>query len=108
MEPGNSSPEEMIKSTLRGVLVSRFHYTNILDPMTATATGLTRDGTFLIEEGKIKHPIENLRFTESLVKAFNNITAISRKPKIAEGFLGPKVVPALKIEDFTFSGGKEG
>lgn len=108
MAPGDSSREEMFRSISRGVLVSRFHYTNVLDPMTATATGLTRDGAFLIEEGKIKNPIDNLRFTESLVRAFNNISAISKKTKIAEGFLGPKMVPALKIENFTFSGGKEG
>jgi PmbA protein len=111
MKAGESSLEEMIKSVRRGIYVTRFHYTNVVEPMRAVITGMTRDGTFLIEEGEIRRPIKNLRFTESILKALSQVTAISNNRRIcSEGtvysrrFVTGTVVPAIKVEGFNFSG----
>jgi predicted Zn-dependent protease len=111
MEGGESSVEEMIKSVRRGIYVTRFHYINVVEPMKAVITGMTRDGTFLIEEGEIERPVKNLRFTESILKALSRVTAISKDRKIcSEGtvysrrFVTGTVVPAVKIDGFNFSG----
>jgi PmbA protein len=111
MRGGESSLEEMIQSVRRGIYVTRFHYTNVVEPMKAVITGMTRDGTFLIEEGEIKRPIKNLRFTESIMRALSQVTAISKDRRIcSEGtvysrrFVTGTVVPAIKIDGFNFSG----
>lgn len=98
MEGGNESLEEMIKNTRRGILITRLWYIRQLDPQTLMYTGLTRDGTFYIENGKIKHPIKNLRFNDSPIIMLNNIEALG-KPVRANG----SMVPPMKIRDFTFS-----
>lgn len=104
LEGGNSSLAEMIESTPKGILVTHFHYSNVLDPIKLTLTGMTRDGTFLIENGKLAKPIRNLRFTESVVEAFNRIELISKERKTAHAFFGGAfVVPAVKIARFNFS-----
>lgn len=103
MDGGDSTLEEMIASTKKGILVTHFHYMNYVDPATAQVTGLTRDGTFLIEDGKIKAPIHNMRFTESMLDAFSNISMLSRK---RERF-GTSLVPAAKIENFHFTSGQK-
>jgi PmbA protein len=80
---GDSSVDKMIESVKKGILVTRFHYINgLLDTTNALLTGMTRDGTFWVEDGKIKHGIKNLRFTESMLKAFSNIQKISQERKI--------------------------
>ena len=111
MEGGKSSLGEMIQSVRKGIYVTRFHYTNVVEPMKAVITGMTRDGTFLIEGGEIKRPIKNLRFTESILKALSRVTALSKDRRIcSEGtvysrrFVTGTVVPALKIDGFNFSG----
>ena len=111
MKGGESSLEEMIKSVRRGIYVTRFHYTNVVEPMKAIITGMTRDGTFLIEEGEIKRPIKNLRFTESILKALSQVTAISKDRRVcSEGtvysrrFVTGAVAPAIKVDGFNFSG----
>jgi len=111
MRGGESSLKEMIQSVRRGIYVTRFHYTNVVEPMKAVITGMTRDGTFLIEEGEIKRPIKNLRFTESILRALSQVTAISKDRRIcSEGtvysrrFVTGTVVPAIKIDGFNFSG----
>jgi predicted Zn-dependent protease len=111
MEAGDSSLDEMVKSMRKGIYVTRFHYTNVVEPMKAVITGMTRDGTFLIEEGEIKRPIHNLRFTESILKALSRIRAISKDRKVcSEGtvysrrFVTGTVVPAIKVDGFNFSG----
>ena len=71
--------------------------------MTTTITGLTRDGTFLIENGKIKGAVKNLRFTNSILDALSQVSLISKETKLVEGFGGSRV-PAIKVERFTFSG----
>ena len=111
MVGGESSLEEMIKSVRKGIYVTRFHYSNVVEPMKAVITGMTRDGTFLINEGEITRPIKNLRFTESILKALSQVTAISKERRIcSEGtvysrrFVTGTVAPAIKIEGFNFSG----
>ena len=98
MEGGNESLEEMIKNTRRGILVTRLWYIRQLDPQTLLYTGLTRDGTFYIENGKIKYPVKNFRFNESPIVMLNNIEALG-KPERIDG----NMIPPMKIRDFTFS-----
>lgn len=98
MDGGNESLEEMIKNTRRGILVTRLWYIRSLDPQTLLYTGLTRDGTFYIENGKIKYPIKNFRFNESPIVMLNNIEALGQPQRI-DG----NMIPPMKIRDFTFS-----
>ncbi|PIE32431.1 hypothetical protein CSA56_15595 [candidate division KSB3 bacterium] len=106
LQGGNSSIEEMIASTDKGIYVTHFHYTNVVNPMEAIITGMTRDGTFLIENGKIAHGIKNLRFTESIVKALSHVELLSpTQTKCCGRALGCMLVPAMKISNFTFSSG---
>ncbi|MBI4496115.1 MAG: TldD/PmbA family protein [Deltaproteobacteria bacterium] len=111
MREGDSSLPEMIRSVRRGIYVTRFHYTNVVEPVKAVITGMTRDGTFLIEGGEIQRPVKNLRFTESILKALSRVKAVSRERKVcSEGtvysrrFITGIVAPALQIEGFNFSG----
>jgi PmbA protein len=105
MEPGEASLEEMIASVDRGVLVTRFHYTNVVHPVESTITGMTRDGTFLIEHGEIAHPVKNFRFTQSIVEALKGTEMIGRDTELAsEFFFSASRVPALKVSSFNFSG----
>lgn len=111
MKGGECSLEEMIGSVRKGIYVTRFHYTNVVEPMKAVITGMTRDGTFLIEGGEVKRPIKNLRFTESILKALSQVTAISKARRIcSEGtvysrrFVTGTVAPSIKIDGFNFSG----
>jgi predicted Zn-dependent protease len=104
--PGDSSLEEMIKSTQKGVLVTQLHYTNLVEPMNLVLTGMTRNGTFLVENGQITKGVKNMRFTESVVKALSNVETASRDTKFENAFFGGGcVVPALKINNFNFSSG---
>jgi predicted Zn-dependent protease len=104
MEGGDQSVEDMIKSTERGVLVSRLWYIRMLDPQTLLLTGLTRDGTFYIENGQIKYPVKNFRFNESPIIALNNIEALGKPERsISVESYRSYLVPPMKIRDFTFS-----
>jgi len=114
VEPGDLSIDEMIRSTERGILVTRFHYTNVVEPMAFVLTGMTRDGTFLIENGALVKGIKNLRFTDSMLDALSSISAISRDLSlVAEtswyGHRFPRgfLVPAIKLERFNFTGKTE-
>lgn len=98
MEGGSQTLEEMIKSTKRGILVTRLWYIRAVDPQTLLYTGLTRDGTFYIENGKIMYPVKNFRFNESPVIMLNNLEALG-KPQRISGSL----IPPMKIRDFTFT-----
>lgn len=98
MEGGTSSLENMIKGTDRGILVTRFWYIRFVDPQTLLLTGLTRDGTFYIENGKIQFPIKNFRFNESPVIMLNNVEELG-KPERTDNM----IVPPMKIRDFTFT-----
>jgi predicted Zn-dependent protease len=95
----------MVRSTQRGVLVTRFHYSNIVNPIESSITGMTRDGTFLIERGEIVGPVMNFRFTQSIIDALMHVSLVGRKAELAsEFFFSASRVPALKIEEFHFSG----
>lgn len=98
MEGGSASLEELIKSTEKGILVTRFWYIRSVDPQTLLLTGLTRDGTFYIENGKIMFPIKNFRFNESPIIMLNNVEALGKAERN-----GSMIVPPMKIRDFTFS-----
>ena len=77
MEGGTATRDDLIAGTERGVLVTRFWYIRPLDPQTILVTGLTRDGLFLIEKGKVTRPLKNMRWNESPIVAFNNIDAMT-------------------------------
>jgi predicted Zn-dependent protease len=95
----------MIAATERGVLVTRFHYSNVVNPVESSITGMTRDGTFLIENGEIAGPVMNFRFTQSIIAALSSATMVGNTSELAsEFFFSSSRVPALKIEEFNFSG----
>ena len=101
---GTTSMDEMIKSTTRGVLVTRLWYLRSVDPRTILFTGLTRDGTFLIENGKISKAIKNFRFNESPLFLLANLDTLGPSVRIGgteQG--GPVVMPAIKARDFNFT-----
>lgn len=92
MAPGDSSVEEMIASMERGVLVTRFNYTNIVHPVKSMFTGMTKDGTFLVEDGKVTRPLRNLRFTDSL---FDGIFARAAKVSSDSRLFGEDMFSSL-------------
>ncbi|NII81844.1 TldD/PmbA family protein [Pedobacter riviphilus] len=98
IEGGTQSLEDLIKSTEKGILVTRFWYIRSVDPQTLLLTGLTRDGTFYIENGEIKFPIKNFRFNESPVIMLNNVEALGKPVRTGSG-----LIPPMKIRDFTFT-----
>ena len=102
------SLEEMIKTTERGLLVSHFWYIRSVDPRTALFTGLTRDGVWLIESGKIQHPANNFRFNQSILQmlAPGNLLAIGKPERIGTGD-GASLLPALKVKEFNFTSKSE-
>jgi predicted Zn-dependent protease len=107
MSGGSSSMDEMIASTPRGLLVTRFWYLRPVDQRTILYTGLTRDGTFLIENGKITRAVKNLRFNDSPVFMLNNLDALGTPVRVSaseDGGPGQAVmVPPLKVRDFNFT-----
>ncbi|WP_046656677.1 TldD/PmbA family protein [Lysobacter capsici] len=104
MAGGDKSTAELIKGTQKGILVTRTWYIRMVDPQTVLLTGLTRDGTFYIENGVIKHPVKNFRFNESPVIMLNNIEELGRPVRVAgdeSGFV--MMIPPMKLRDFTFT-----
>ncbi|MEO0575329.1 MAG: TldD/PmbA family protein [Pseudomonadota bacterium] len=102
MVGGDKSQAELIKNTERGILVSRLWYIRGLDPQTQLYTGLTRDGTFYIEDGEIKYPVKNFRFNESPVIMLNNLDELGQSKRI-NLFGLPVVMPCMRVNEFTFS-----
>jgi predicted Zn-dependent protease len=103
LQTGDKTKEEMIAETEYGLLITRFHYTNVIDPMKTIITGMTRDGTFLVKDGKIVQPVVNLRFTESILNLLSLVVAIGKEWKVC----GEATVPVLKIEKMQFTGTSE-
>ncbi len=104
MEGGTASLEDLIKSTEKGILVTRLWYIRSVDPQTLLLTGLTRDGTFYIENGQIKFPVKNFRFNESPVIMLNNLEALGKPERTVSGESNMHaMIPPMKIRDFTFS-----
>jgi predicted Zn-dependent protease len=97
---GSATKEEMIASIERGLLVTRFHYTNVVHPKLAIITGMTRDGTFLIEKGAIRRGVKNFRFTQSILEALERVSMVASQGKLGDY----SWAPALKIDSFHFSG----
>ncbi len=98
MKGGDASLEDLIKSTKKGILVTRMWYIRSVDPQTLLYTGLTRDGTFYIENGRLKHPIKNFRFNESPIIMLNNLEELGQQVRI-----NGNLIPYMKIRDFTFT-----
>lgn len=102
--PGTTPAAELAQPIDRGLLVTRFHYTNVVHPKQAIVTGMTRDGLWLIEDGQVVAPVRNLRFTQSYLDAIARVEAVSTERMALEGFLGTAVVPSMRISSFSFTG----
>ncbi len=112
IEPGDATKEEMLASTKKGLWVTRVHYVRPVHPLKTIITGMTRDGTFLIEDGEFVGPVKNLRFTQSILEALSDVRMIGRETKMGreafmENLIGGIRVPALKIGRFTFTSATE-
>lgn len=99
MEPGDVSAEQMLRSVERGLLVTRFWYCRVVDPAKTLLTGQTRDGTFLVEDGKIVCGVKDMRFNENILDAFSRAEMISKDARR----VGSTIVPSMKIADFRFT-----
>ncbi len=106
LAPGSASEAEMIASTKRGIYVTRFWYNRVVHQSKAIVMGMTRDGAYLIEDGRLAGGIKNLRYTESLLRALSNVQQVGRDPLLF-GSHSTICVPALKIAAFTFTGRTE-
>jgi PmbA protein len=105
MAPGSTPRDELIGGVKRGIWVTRFHYINPVHPKKAILTGMTKDGTFLIEDGHLARPLLNFRFTQSIPEAFSDVRAASRETKLLPGeFFGAARAPALHLGSFNFTG----
>jgi len=104
MAGGSKSLEELIASTKKGVVVTRTWYIRMVDPQSLLLTGLTRDGTFYVENGKIKYPIKNFRFNESPVTLLNNVDELGKPEVIAPDEVPYQMIlPPMKVRDFNFT-----
>ena len=112
MEAGSESVDEMIAGIDRGLYVATFNYCRVLDPKALTVTGLTRNGTFLIENGRIAGGVTNMRFTQSFVEALGQgrVAAIGNDSRFADSEFGPGMmhVPSLRLDAWNFTGGAGG
>jgi predicted Zn-dependent protease len=107
IEPGTQTREELIQGVARGVLVTRFHYTRWVHQLRTIVTGMTRDGTFLIEKGEVAHPVKNFRFTQSYHDALAGTLGVGRDLHFFGGgdfSFGGRRVPALRLAEFAFTG----
>jgi len=103
MAAGNSSVENMIAATPSGIYITRFWYLNYLNPMKTMVTGYTRDGVFLIEDGKITKPIIDMRVQQSMLEAFSNVELVSSEQRLIPQYGTLMLVPFLKINNFNLS-----
>lgn len=103
IEAGKKKLDEIIKETDNAILVTEFHYTNPLKAKTLEITGMTRNGTYIINNGKITRAIKNMRFTQNMVEAFNNIVDIGMERAVVSQWAGAMLVPSMKINNFNFS-----
>ncbi len=101
MTGGTKSTSELVRETERGILVTRTWYIRMVDPQTVLLTGLTRDGTFYIENGELRYPIKNFRFNESPVIMLNNIDELGRPVRVGDG--QTMMIPPMRLRDFTFT-----
>ncbi|HEY7801475.1 MAG TPA: TldD/PmbA family protein [Dehalococcoidia bacterium] len=106
---GDATTEDMVHDMKRGLIVTRFWYTRTVHPLNVVVTGMTRDGTFLVEDGRIVGPVRSMRFTQGYLDAMNNVDAIGRDAALLLGDLGggARRMPALKIARWNFTGVSE-
>jgi PmbA protein len=107
MAAGETPRDELVRGLDRGLLVTRFHYTNPVHPKLAIVTGMTRDGTFYVEGGRIIGPVRNLRFTQSYLEALAATSAVSRERRTLKGDFGGVLVPAIRVDSWNFTGATE-
>ncbi|MFQ5856103.1 MAG: TldD/PmbA family protein [Anaerolineae bacterium] len=104
MAAGDATYDDMLAQVERGLWVTRLNYVRAVHPKQTIITGMTRDGTFLVQGGEIVGPVKNLRFTQSILEAFSNLRAVGRETKLVSGFLGAVCTPAALVDGFTFTG----
>jgi predicted Zn-dependent protease len=100
---GDSSVDDMVASTARGILVTRFWYIREVDPYEKIFTGMTRDGTFLIEKGRVVAGVRNFRFNQSLIEMLLRVEALGPTARVSGEEAADMVVPAMKVGDFNFT-----
>jgi len=108
MAGGTKSTDELVRGTKKGILVTRTWYIRMVDPQTVLLTGLTRDGTFYVEDGEIRYPVKNFRFNESPVIMLNNVEELGRPVRLGSSGGGGQasrllLIPPMKLRDFTFT-----
>jgi len=104
MAGGDKSTADLVRGTEKGILVTRTWYIRLVDPQTVLLTGLTRDGTFYIENGEIKYPLKNFRFNESPVIMLNNIDELGKPVRVSGDESNfAMMIPPMKLRDFTFT-----
>ena len=109
---GEASVESLVAGVERGIYVSTFNYCRVLDPKTLVVTGLTRNGTFMIENGRITDPVTNLRFTQSFIDAWGdgNVLGIADDARFADSEFGATFIhaPSMHLRSWNFTGGADG
>jgi predicted Zn-dependent protease len=104
MAPGSVAKHDLVSGIKRGIWVTRFWYVRTVHPKLSIITGMTRDGTFLIENGKVTRPVKDLRFTQSMLEALDGTLAVGKTTKLQIGeFIGASRVPAVHLKAFTFT-----
>ncbi len=104
LSPGGAASDDLIRDVDKGILVTECHYTNMVEPTRLTLTGMTRNGTFLIEKGQVSRPIKNMRFTQSLVEALQRVSGLGGDTKLCSALFGGfTVVPSLRVDGFHFT-----
>ena len=103
MAPGSASREDLLRGVERGIYVTRFHYTNIVHPVRTLFTGMTRDGTFLIEHGEVTRPVKSFRFTQSIWDALAAVEAVGSERIQARDYM-TCVAPAVRVANWRFTG----
>lgn len=103
LRPGSATPDGLIAACERGLLVTRFWYVRPVHPLATVITGMSRDGTFRIDGGRVTAPVRDLRFTQSIVAALSDVRAISSERLAVRGYFGAMLAPWLHLGAFTFS-----
>jgi predicted Zn-dependent protease len=104
MAAGDTPKADLARGITRGLWVTRFNYVNVVKSDRAVLTGLTKDGTFLIEDGEVTRPVKNLRFTESVLDAWSGLGALSAERRLMEGWGGAVLAPSMRLDRFRFTG----
>jgi predicted Zn-dependent protease len=113
VKPGDSSEDELISDVKKGLLITRLHYVTVVDEKEVILSGMTRDGTWMIQNGEIKRPVKNMRFTDSMIKALSKIGAVGNQSTIKSsmrehaGLLSSSTTPSIKLDSFHFTGSTE-